>query len=150
MDPTVTFVLALLSLAVAAGGLFLGVLNYRRARPPKPRWVGEVKIMTDAEGERQVTASFVNRGRGVARDVTFEPGDEVGLMRVMATRKTTHAEFGDQLDIRLGYAPDVEGDGSFLLTWSEEPHLHKRRTERLTYTLSAAVDPNSRRGRRLQ
>lgn len=150
MDPTVSFVLAVLSLFVAAGGLFLGVLNYRRARPPKPRWVGEIKIKPNAEGERQVTASFVNRGRGVARDVTFVPQIEDGLMRVMSTRKASRVEFGERLDIGFTHDADAEGERSFLLTWFEEPHLHKERTKGMKYSLTAVPDPNTRRGRRLQ
>ena len=149
MDPTVTFVLALLSLAVAAGGLFLGVLNYRRARPPKPRWVGEVKIKPNAEGERYVTGSFVNRGSGVAHDVTFQV-ENAGVMSLFSTRKVPRAEFGEPLEITRIHEPDAEGDGVFLLTWFEEPHLHKERSKRLRYSVKAVPDPNTRRGRRLQ
>lgn len=135
------------ALIVSVIGVGIAAASFWRSRTPTPRWEAEVTIKTDDDGERRVTGTVANRGRGVARDVVFAP-ENVGLLKVIATQKATRAEFGETLTVTMVYGPEAEGDGSFLLTWSQEPRLHRRRTKRLKYALSAIPDPNTRRGRR--
>ncbi|MFA4895535.1 hypothetical protein [Microbacterium sp.] len=141
MDPNTAFVMALLALLVALGSLAVSAGTFWRNRTPRPHWVTAVTTMTDAEGQRRVSGSVENRGRGVAMDVKFEP-ENGGVMGLFARRKEERVEFGQKFDITLVYGPDVEGDGAFLLTWSEEPQVHKRRTKRLKYKLKAVPAAN--------
>lgn len=135
------------ALLVSLAGLGISAASFWRSRTPAPRWETNLKVQTLDDGERRVTGSAVNRGRGVAREASLAP-DSTGLMRVLATHKASHAEFGEELSVTLSYGPEAEGDGAFLLTWRQEPNLHRRRTKRLPYSLKALPDPTSRRGRR--
>ncbi|MPT14007.1 MAG: hypothetical protein E2601_03725 [Microbacterium sp.] len=128
------------ALLVSGGSLAISAATYWRNRPPRPHWVTGVKIEADSAGERRVTGSVENRGRGAALDVKFEP-ENAGILGLFVQSKGGQVEFGKKLDITMVYGPTVQGDGSFLLTWSEEPHVHKRRTKRLKYTIEAVKQP---------
>jgi hypothetical protein len=91
-------------------------------------------VKLDSDGEIRVTGSVTNRGRGVGRDVRFGPEDQ-GMMSVFSRRKAERAEFGEALSTTLIYPLGTTGTGAFVLTWSQEPNLHRVRSLRLTYTL---------------
>lgn len=141
--------MAALALLISLGSFGVSALTFWRNRAPRPRWVKEVTILTDADGERRVTGSVTNRGRGVALEAVFEPED-AGIMHFFAQRREPRVEFGEHLDITLRHDADSFGDGAFVLTWYQEPHVHKKRTKRLKYRLKAVGDPNTRRGQRLR
>ena len=127
----------------------MSALTFWRNRTPRPRWVGDVTMTTDEYGRRTVTGSVVNRGRGAALEVKFEPED-AGIMGLFARQEEERAEFGKKLDITMRYGPEDEGDGVFVLSWVQEPDLHKTRKKRLKFELRATGDPNTREGRRLR
>lgn len=119
---------------VSGASLLISGGTYWRNRTPSPKWVHEVSIKTDSDGEMRVTGSVTNRGRGAGRDVCFEP-DGMGIMTVFARRKSERAEFGERLSTTLIYPPGTTGSGAFVLIWSQEPNLHRRRTLRVPYSL---------------
>lgn len=119
---------------ISSASLLISGGTYWRNRTPAPRWVQEVSIRTDSNGEMRVTGSVTNRGRGVGRDVLFEP-EGMGIMSVFARRKVERAEFGERLAVTLVYPAGTKGTGAFVLAWSQEPNLHRRRTLRVRYTL---------------
>lgn len=98
------------------------------------------------DGERQVTASAVNRGRGVAREARLV-SNNVGPLSFLSP-SSDQAEFGEKLRVQVMHGPEADGDGSFTLSWYQEPKLHRKRTKVLKYTLRALPDPSTRRGRR--
>lgn len=123
------------ALIISAGSLLVSGATFWRNRTPAPRWVTGVKIKDpDSDGEVRVTATAENRGRGDARDVRFEhEGD--GLLSAFSRETRERAGFGERLSITLIYQADVSGTGSFRLSWSQEPNLHRRRTRRVRFRL---------------
>lgn len=122
------------ALMISGASLVISGGTYWRNRTPAPRWVSDVSIKTDSDGEMRVTGSVTNRGRGAGRDVLFEP-EGMGIMSVFARRKVERAEFGERLAVTLVYTAGTKGTGAFVLAWSQEPNLHRRRTLRVKYTL---------------
>lgn len=122
------------ALIISGASLVISGGTFWRNRTPAPRWVRRVSIKTDGDGEMRVTGSVSNRGRGVGRDVRFGP-DNVGILAVFATRKAERAEFGESFSSTLVYPAGTTGSGAFVLTWSQEQNLHRRRTLRVPYRL---------------
>lgn len=123
------------ALIIAGASLLLSGATFWRNRTPAPRWVTGVQIKgPDSDGEVRVTATASNRGRGVARDVRFEQvGD--GILSAFSRETRDRAEFGERLSVTLIYQADTTGTGSFRLTWSQEPNLHRRRSRTVRFRL---------------
>ncbi|MFK3678702.1 hypothetical protein ACI2IP_13300 [Microbacterium sp. NPDC090218] len=124
------------ALIVSGASLLISGGTFWRNRTPAPRWVRSVAIKTDSDGEIRVTGTVTNRGRGDGRDVRFGP-DAAGIISVFATSKAERAEFGKSFSSTVIYPPGTTGTGAFILTWSQEPNLHRRRTIRVKYTLGS-------------
>ncbi|WP_341210371.1 hypothetical protein AB0870_09890 [Microbacterium proteolyticum] len=124
------------ALIVSAGSLAVSGATFWRNRTPKPKWVREVTVTTGDDGNRRVQAFATNRGRGVARDAALE-ANVPGPMRLFSRDSAVRREFGEHLQVTIYYGPEVHGQGSFLLTWSQEPHLHRQRKRRMKFRLNA-------------
>lgn len=122
------------ALAISGASLLISGGTYWRNRTPAPRWVRSVSMKTDSEGDIRVTGTVTNRGRGDGRDVRFGPED-IGILAIFATSKAERAEFGKTFSSTLVYPGGTTGTGAFVLDWSQEPNLHRRRTMRVKYTL---------------
>ena len=124
------------ALIVSGASLVISGATFWRNRTPAPRWVTDVVVKgPDSDGELRVTATASNRGRGDARDVRFEQEDG-GVLGVFSRQTRERAGFGERLSITLIYPADTTGEGSFRLTWSQEPNLHRRRSRRLPFRLN--------------
>lgn len=123
------------ALVVSGASLVISGATFWRNRTPAPRWVTGVVIKPDSDGEVRVTAAASNRGRGDARDVQFEQ-EGGGLLSAFSRETRARAEFGEHLSITLIYPANTTGTGSFRLTWSQEPNLHRRRSRRVRFRLN--------------
>lgn len=130
-----TAIIASAGLFIALGSLAISGATFWRNRAPRPRWETGVKVEVQSDEKYHVTGSVENRGRGAALDVKFEP--EGGVMRLFAQRREERMEYGKKLDITLIYGLDTSGTGKFVLTWYQEPHVHRKRTKVLKYKLKA-------------
>lgn len=148
VDPLVAFVMAALALLVSLGGLTISLLTYLRGRAPRPKWVTKVSIQADEDGERTISATATNRGRGEAHDAVLVYDNLEPLLAAFARDHADRAPFGKTL--RSGRVVDRNafGDGAFRLTWAEEPNLHRTRVKMLKFHLDPAATATSRRARR--
>lgn len=144
--------------ALIVSGLSFGLSGYVvwRDRTPKPKWVLEWNVLRVEGAEvKSVRASATNRGRGVARDVVLRTVALDGA-RSSYRMNTPSAAFSEALSLsfHVGDAPpksEPRSQGMVILSgftndyfgqsvaveleWSEEPHLHKRQSKRINYTL---------------
>ncbi|WP_076490462.1 hypothetical protein [Microbacterium sp. RURRCA19A] len=122
------------ALILSGASLLVSSATYWRNRTATPRWVTDIAIKEDSDGELRVTGTVANRGRGAARDVRFEQeGDR--LLSASSRRTAERMEFGDKMSITLIYRPGTVGTAAFVLSWSQEPNLHRRRSRRLRYSV---------------
>jgi len=113
--------------------------TFWRNRTPTPRWEAGVKVVA-SDGKYRVTGAVENRGRGEALEVQFKAGE--GIMSLFSQRSEKRMEYGQKLDITLLYPLDTSGTGTFVLTWYQQPHVHRKRTKVLKYKLKPHVpDP---------
>ncbi|MGN7968039.1 hypothetical protein [Microbacterium sp. 22296] len=125
----------------------MSAATFWRNRTRVPHWETSVVVRLAEEGEREVQATAINRGSGVAREAKLAP-DINNLMAAISASRSDQAGFGNKLTVTMAYGPEAHGTGRFLLTWRQEPNLKKLRTKRLRFKLSALPDPTTRRGRR--
>lgn len=123
------------ALIVSGASLVISGATFWRNRTPAPKWVTGVVIKPDGDGEVRVTASASNRGRGDARDVRFEQEDG-GILPAFSRQGQDRVGFGERLSITLIYPADTTGTGSFRLTWSQEPNLHRQRRRTVRFRLN--------------
>lgn len=124
------------ALIVSGASLIISGGTFWRNRTPAPRWVRSIAVKRDNDGEIRVTGTVTNRGRGDGRDVCFGP-DAEGILSVFASSKADRAEFGKSFSSTLIYPADTTGAGAFVLAWSQEPNLHRRRTIRVPFKLGS-------------
>jgi hypothetical protein len=123
MDPTVAFVMACIATAIALGGLILSVLNYVRARPAKPHL--EVNARTLAVRPRRMECVVVNRGTGIAKDVTLNVASGVHSLFQGAHASTLEFAQAESFDLLL-MPEDTEVE--LKVEWSQLPNLKKRQS----------------------
>lgn len=111
------------ALIVSVASLLVSLLTFWRNRWPRPHLVFKWSVQPTSPTESRVDCKLENRGRGLARDVhlaVLKP-DTWG-----SARRAESLAFGESVEVQL----TVVGNGSVEVgsSWSEEPHLHKRRT----------------------
>lgn len=148
VDPLVAFVMAALALLISLGGLTISLLTYLRGRAPRPKWVTKVSVRVTDDGERIVSASATNRGRGEAHDAVLVLDELEDILAVFARHQQDRVTFGQTLRSSFTVTSDGYGDAAFRLTWSEEPHLHRTRVKMLKFHLDPSSNATSRRARR--
>lgn len=142
--------MAAIALLISLGGLTISLLTYLRGRAPRPKWVTKVSVRQADDGERAVTATATNRGRGTAHDAMLVRDELQGIVAVFSRSQQDRVQFGETLRSSFTVTPDGYGDARFRLTWSEEPHLHRQRVKMLSVHLAPSPNATSRRARRNQ